>query len=84
MDITQDPANIGKYANNPKVTQVMEKMASKFGASVPGGSFGAEGAAGAAGPFGFDGKQENQTSTTSDEKNEKSGAKFAPSQPDID
>jgi suppressor of tumorigenicity protein 13 len=46
MDIMQNPANIAKYTNNPKVTQAMEKMAAKFGASPSMGTFGAEGPGG--------------------------------------
>ena len=30
-DITSNPANMAKYQNNPKVMQLINKMASKFG-----------------------------------------------------
>ncbi|XP_029646319.1 hsc70-interacting protein [Octopus sinensis] len=41
QDVSSNPANIGKYQNNPKVQKVINKLAAKFGAPNPpqGGSF---------------------------------------------
>lgn len=35
QDITQNPANIAKYQANPKIKNIMTKMAMKMGASAP-------------------------------------------------
>jgi len=53
-DVSQNPMNMGKYQNNPKVQKVMEKMAQKMGGGG-GGMFGGAPGAGAGGPFGFGG-----------------------------
>ena len=54
-DIQQNPANISKHQNNPKVMKVMEKLAAKFDSMPRGGGAGGGGAGGAgptgAGPF---------------------------------
>lgn len=39
MDVSQNPANISKYQNNPKVQKIIQKMSEKFG--MPGGGDGA-------------------------------------------
>lgn len=31
MDVSQNPANISKYQNNPKVQKIIQKMSEKFG-----------------------------------------------------
>ena len=61
-DISQNPANISKYQDNPKVKAVLEKLSKKFGGGgagpfgggAPGGPFGGAGGSfgGAGGPFG--------------------------------
>ncbi len=33
-DIQSNPANIGKYKDNPKIAKVMEKLNSKFGTKM--------------------------------------------------
>ncbi|KAK6172941.1 hypothetical protein SNE40_016495 [Patella caerulea] len=39
QDVSANPANISKYQNNPKVQQVINKMANRFGTGgMPGGS----------------------------------------------
>jgi len=43
MDVSQNPANISKYQDNPKIQRIIEKMSSKFG--------GAAGGAGGAGMY---------------------------------
>ncbi|EEC12409.1 conserved hypothetical protein [Ixodes scapularis] len=35
QDITRNPANISKYQSNPKIKNIMTKMAMKMGASAP-------------------------------------------------
>lgn len=37
QDVSSNPANIGKYQNNPKVQQIINKLAAKFGAPNPQG-----------------------------------------------
>ena len=37
QDVSSNPANIGKYQNNPKVQKVINKLAAKFGAPNPQG-----------------------------------------------
>ncbi|PNF21298.1 hypothetical protein B7P43_G02127 [Cryptotermes secundus] len=37
QDISANPANIIKYQNNPKVSAIITKLASKFGGGMPGG-----------------------------------------------
>jgi len=44
QDVATNPANISKYQNNPKVQQVINKLAAKFGTGAAG--------SGEAGPFG--------------------------------
>ncbi len=36
QEISANPANIGKYQNNPKVQEVLAKLSKKFGGSPPG------------------------------------------------
>jgi len=43
QDVAMNPANISKYQNNPKVQQVINKMAKKFGGGAPGGAGGMPG-----------------------------------------
>lgn len=33
QDVAQNPANISKYQNNPKIMALVTKLSSKFGAS---------------------------------------------------
>ena len=68
MDISQNPANVAKYQNNPKIQRLMAKMTKKMG----GG-----GAAGAG--MGGDGPSPSPGGA---EGSEPSSA--APEQPDID
>ncbi|KAL1433034.1 hypothetical protein MTO96_002012 [Rhipicephalus appendiculatus] len=35
QDISQNPMNIGKYQSNPKIKNIMAKMAAKMGAQAP-------------------------------------------------
>ena len=35
QDVSQNPANISKYENNPKVKQVIDKLSTKFGPPQP-------------------------------------------------
>jgi suppressor of tumorigenicity protein 13 len=37
QDISANPANIIKYQNNPKVSAIITKLATKFGGGMPGG-----------------------------------------------
>ena len=52
-DISQNPGNISKYQNDPKVKAVLEKLTKKFGGG--GGSPFGGGAGGGAGGSPFDG-----------------------------
>ena len=44
MDVSQNPSNISKYQNNPKVQELINKLSTKFsgfgGAGAGGGSAG--------------------------------------------
>lgn len=37
QDISTNPANMIKYQNNPKISAVIKKLATKFGGGMPGG-----------------------------------------------
>lgn len=37
QDISVNPANMIKYQNNPKISAVIKKLATKFGGGMPGG-----------------------------------------------
>jgi suppressor of tumorigenicity protein 13 len=52
-DVSQNPMNMSKYQNNPKVKKVMEKMAQKMGGG--GGMFGGGAPGSGGGRFGFGG-----------------------------
>lgn len=39
-DISQNPANIAKYQNNPKVKNLMDKLSAKMGAKAGGAGMG--------------------------------------------
>lgn len=62
QDVSENPANISKYQNNPKVQKLIQKMSEKFGmfggaggghgdGGQGGGSGGAGGAGGAGGTY---------------------------------
>lgn len=40
QDISQNPQNMMKYQDNPKVQALINKMATKFGGKPPGGEGG--------------------------------------------
>lgn len=42
QDVSQNPANIKNYENNPKIKQVIEKLSNKFGKAGGGGGPSAE------------------------------------------
>ena len=56
QDISANPANIGKYQDNPKVKEIITKLSKKFGGgaggAAPGGFPGFPGAGGAGGASG--------------------------------
>lgn len=52
QDISQNPSNIFKYQNNPKVNSVLKKLSSKFCGQMPGGFGGMPGGFGGFPGFG--------------------------------
>lgn len=40
QDVSQNPQNISKYQNNPKVKKVIDKLSSKFGGTGAGAGAG--------------------------------------------
>lgn len=44
QDVSQNPANIKNYENNPKIKRVIEKLSNKFGKGGNGGGPSAGGA----------------------------------------
>lgn len=49
QDVSQNPQNISKYQNNPKVKKVIDKLSAKFGGTGAGAGAGAGPGAGASG-----------------------------------
>lgn len=60
MDVSQNPANISKYQDNPKIQRIIQKLSNKFGGAPggmgeegqSGGSTSSEGSGGAPPPSG--------------------------------
>ena len=53
QDVASNPANISKYQNNPRVQQVINKLAAKFGTGAATSPGAGEGPAGGFTPPGF-------------------------------
>ena len=53
MEVSQNPANISKYQNNPKIQRVIQRMTEKFG--MFGGAGSGDGSGHGGGPGGAGG-----------------------------